>query len=40
MSVSHVLEHAIAKAEGNQNDSNVNGTLCILVYAADATLPG
>jgi hypothetical protein len=31
-----VLEHTIAKAEGNQNDSNVNGTLHILVYAADA----
>lgn len=40
MSVSPVLEHAIAKVPGNQNDSNMNGTHNLLVYADDATLPG
>ena len=40
MSVSPVLEHAIAKVQGNPNDSNVNGTHHLLVYTYDATLPG
>jgi len=35
-----VLEHAIAKVQGNQNDSNMKGTHRLLVYADDATLPG
>jgi len=35
-----VLEHAIAKVQENQNDSNMKGTHHLLVYADDATLPG
>ena len=40
MSVSPVLEHSIAKVQVNQNDSNMNGSYHLVVYAYDATLPG
>ena len=40
MSVGPVLEHAIAKVQGNKNDSNMNGTHHLLVYAYDTKLPG